>query len=195
MKNPFITRSASNLGLFIGRLQVGMYFVLEGAYKLHAGSEQFVKTHLNTMPSFVPQDSAQVMLLMLPWIQILAGAMIIFGLFGRIGAAVTAAILVCIVGTKGMLAAPLDVLFHHTLSFLGIAILLALHGGGDWNLQRLPHLAIFKSKSRRRRSLREPAHATGTLAETSPPVVADRNSALADTTGIFDDELHEAVSA
>src|SRR5207249_4848007 len=93
-----------------------------------------IRTNLQSVPALVPRSLASALLFVLPWIQICAGVFLILGLLTQWAAAVAAIVLVSIAGSKSMFADPLDVLFHHTLAFFGLALLLALHGGGEWSV-------------------------------------------------------------
>jgi uncharacterized membrane protein YphA (DoxX/SURF4 family) len=137
MRATFSATTASNLGVLIGRVQIGMYFVLEGGYKLHVGVDRYLQTNGRHVPRFVPAELGRGVLLALPWVQMTVGVMIILGLRTRWAAGVAACVLLSIAGLKSMLSDPLDVLFHHTLAFFGMAMLLALHGGGNWTIERI----------------------------------------------------------
>src|SRR4051812_20161972 len=167
MKNPFASSTAASLGLFIGRFQLGMYFILEAGKKFHDGLDVFATNMAKHIPSFIPADVARGMLMALPFVQMGAGICIVFGLFTRFAAVVAVGVLLCIAGTKSMFSDPVDVMFHHTLAFLGMALLLSLVGGGQWTLNslfsRLAHTWREGRGGRRSssasRTLREPAHA------------------------------------
>ncbi len=121
--------------LFVNRLLLGVYFVMAGVNKLIPSEDHGV---LDKMRSFAEMVAGKAPLphvlglgygYAIPYLEILCGAALVVGLFGRQAAWIIAVMLVSfILGRTGVMA---DVgSFHPNVIFLSLALLLAVAGPG-----------------------------------------------------------------
>jgi len=126
------TKSLS-LGLLLARLPLGAYFLLAGYGKVFKGSlADFVNKSMSLMPHFMPESLGRAYLYALPFAEMLAGAMLILGLFTRVGALLASLLLISIVIATKITGGVGP--FHHGLVMLGTSVLLLLAGGGAFSL-------------------------------------------------------------
>jgi uncharacterized membrane protein YphA (DoxX/SURF4 family) len=138
MKNVFTTPTAANLGLFLGRLPIGTLFLGAGIMKIHGGVSAFVNQSAASVPSFMPDYLGKTYLTLLPFVEVLIGALLILGLFTRSAAAIASLVLISImIAVTGVLAGKGMYMPHFNAVYLGLTLLLMLNGGGTWTIDRL----------------------------------------------------------
>jgi uncharacterized membrane protein YphA (DoxX/SURF4 family) len=143
MKNPMASTAAQSLSLLLARVPLGLYFGLAGYSKIvaHEGVGGFVTANLPTAMKYVPEHVARGYLTALPFAELLVAALLLFGLFQRIGALLASAMLVSIVlatGVKWMQGPP----FNQAIIFLGLALVLLSVGPGKLSADGL----LFSNK-------------------------------------------------
>jgi uncharacterized membrane protein YphA (DoxX/SURF4 family) len=128
------TKSLS-LGLLVARLPLGAYFLLAGWGKVFKGSlSEFVNKSMSMMPHFMPESLGRAYLYALPFAEMLAGAMLILGLFTRVGALLASLLLISIVIATKITGGVGP--FHHGIVMLGTSLLLLFAGGGAFSLDQ-----------------------------------------------------------
>ena len=123
-----------NFGLFIARVPLGLLFVMAGLGKITGkdGVGGFVSAQMKHLPTFVPPALGKGYLYALPFVELITGTMIVLGVFTRFSALIQALILTSIIvamGIEGTLRA--------NVVLLGLAMMLALVGGGDFSVDRM----------------------------------------------------------
>jgi putative oxidoreductase len=130
------SNTRANIGLFLARIPLGAYFLLAGLHKITGGVSGFVSFASKNVPQWMPPALGKAYLYALPFVELIAGAMVILGLFTRFNALIQALILTSILIAMGIYdkaGGP----FHPNLVFLGLALMLAVVGGGDWSVDRM----------------------------------------------------------
>src|SRR4051794_4907199 len=104
MKNPLSSPAAQSLSLLLARVPLGLYFGLSGYQKITApsGIGGFVRANLDTAMKYMPEHVARGYLTAMPFAELLVSALLLFGLFQRIGALMGAAVLVSFVMASGV---------------------------------------------------------------------------------------------
>ena len=123
--------AAQSLGLLFARVPLGLYFGISGYNKIVAtgGVTAFVNENLVSAMRFFPEHVARGYLTALPFAELLVAALLLFGLFQRIGAFLAAATLVIFTlttGVKWMQGPP----FNQSIIFLGLTLVLLTMGPG-----------------------------------------------------------------
>jgi thiosulfate dehydrogenase [quinone] large subunit len=121
-----------NLGLLLARLPLGLLFFLAGLAKITGGVASFVSESAKTVPSYVPPVLGRGYLYALPFVELITGAMIVLGLFTRVNALIQVLILFSII-----LALGVEGVLRTNIVLLGLAMLLALVGAGDFSVDRM----------------------------------------------------------
>src|SRR4051794_14330602 len=80
----------TSAGLLLGRIPLGLFFVLAGIHKLYDGMDKFVTANLPDAMKFLPENLARNYLNALPYVEITVGALVVFGLITRVAAAIMA---------------------------------------------------------------------------------------------------------
>ena len=117
--------------ILLNRVALGMYFVLAGIDKIQeGGGSKFVHSdfYKSTIPDWLPGWFATPYGYGLPYVEVVAGAMLVLGLFGRIGASTCALMLLSFLIALGVRHEPFP--FHPNMIFLLLAILLSIAGPG-----------------------------------------------------------------
>jgi uncharacterized membrane protein YphA (DoxX/SURF4 family) len=143
MRNPLKTERSTDIGLLLARLPLGVLFVIAGCNKLVAdgGFRKFAADNEGLLPSFARNPAGGYYLLSLPFLEIVAGLLIVLGLLTRLGGFLATGLMVSIIIAKETYRngnAP-----HPNLVFLSVALMLFLAGGGKISLDGL----FFKKKS------------------------------------------------
>src|SRR5436190_2903125 len=126
----------ANIGLFLARIPLGAYFLLAGLHKITGGVSGFVSFASKNLPPWMPPALGKAYLYSLPFVELITGAMVILGIFTRFNAFIQSLILISILIAMGVYdkaGGP----FHPNLVFLGLALMLAVVGGGDWSVDRM----------------------------------------------------------
>ena len=131
MKNPLSSPAAQSLSLLLARVPLGLYFGVSGYQKIIApsGVGGFVNANLDTAMKYMPEHVARGYLTALPFAELLVAALLLFGLFQRIGALMGAAVLVSFVVASGVRwnqGSP----FNQSIILLGLTLVLLTVGPG-----------------------------------------------------------------
>lgn len=130
MPNPLQSPRSMSLGLLLARLPLGALFCIAGYRKLAGlGLASFVSEHLKSVPRYMPPWFPKVFLNGLPFAEMGLGALIILGLFTRLSAFLTSALLISFMMIMGIQDSTFP--FHPNLLFLGNALLLFFAGAGS----------------------------------------------------------------
>lgn len=140
MRNPLASPSSMNLGLLLARVPLGVFFVMAGFSKFVAkgGVSGFASTYGNTVPHYMPSWFGPLFLNALPYVEILAGAMLVLGILTRVGGLLVSLMLVSFMMAFGTILnrqAPTPMPDTNTV-FLGVALLVLLAGPGRFSLDR-----------------------------------------------------------
>ena len=130
-----------NFGLFLARVPLGLYFGIAGYLKVKNGLPAFVTTYLPTAQHYLPDGVARGYLNAVPFAEMLVGALLVLGLFTRLGAFLGAVLLVSFTmatGTKFMEGAP----FNSSIVMLGLSLALLTIGPGKLSADMM----LFKRK-------------------------------------------------
>jgi uncharacterized membrane protein YphA (DoxX/SURF4 family) len=145
MRNPLASPSSTNLGLLFARVPLGAIFVMAGFSKFAAGGvSAFAASNRGLVPHYMPSWFGPLFLNALPYVAILVGAMLVLGIFGRIGGFLASLLLVSFLmafRTVMEPGSPTPMPNTNTV-LLGVALLVFLAGPGQLSLDR----AIFKKK-------------------------------------------------
>lgn len=122
------------------RVLLGLYMLLAGWGKVRGGVGAFVDGSFSKMtPPWLPRFVALPFGYALPWIELIGGALLIVGLFGRVTAAVLGLLLlsitIAVAQSDGITSGPGP--FHHAPIFMGLAFLLAALGPGQFSVDDL----------------------------------------------------------
>ena len=129
MKCPTPNSLAFSILILLNRAALGMSFVLAGVGKIQGGVEEFVDGFFrDTTPPWLPDWFATPYGYALPFVEVAAGALLVLGLFGRIGAGVCALMLLSFLIAVGIGHEQLP--FHPNVIFLALAVLLFVAGTG-----------------------------------------------------------------
>jgi len=130
--------------MLINRVGLGLYFLLAGVAKHQGGVDTFITEKFNPMrPQWLPENMAQPYGYALPILEIVFGAALILGLFGRVAAvillAMLASFLVAMMETHGYPTgvAPDTVPFHANYLFSAIALSVIVLGPGRVSIDGL----------------------------------------------------------
>jgi len=137
MKHPLDSKWTQTLGLFLARVPLGIYLLLDGYAKIQHGPVLFAFEHLGSFQKYFPFWVAAGFLVLLPFVELAAGAFLALGLFSRTGAFLASFILLSIMlaftGFHGLNGAP----FNPLLILLGLAVMLGFAGSGALSIDRL----------------------------------------------------------
>jgi putative oxidoreductase len=129
-----------NLGLLLVRVPFGLFFLLAGFGKIRGGVGTFASAMIGKVPSFIPPSLGGAYLHALPFVELLTGLAVVVGLLTRVAGVLQALMLISFMMALGVKtnAGP----FHYNFVYLGIALMLALVGPGEWSADR----ALFGRK-------------------------------------------------
>jgi len=126
-----------NTVLLLNRLSLGMFFLLAGVAKVRGGVTEFVEGFYSQVtPAWLPSWIATPFGYSLPFFEIIAGGLLVIGLFGRLGALVILLLLVsftiALCGAGMFFSGPGP--FHTNVILLTLAALLVVTGSGGYSL-------------------------------------------------------------
>lgn len=137
MKSPLKSETSFNLGLLLARLPIGILFVVAGVMKLRGGVEGFVRSQIGNVPHQVPYGWGEGYLHALPYVEVVIGAMLILGLFGRVAGLVGALVVTSIIiGSTGVFM-PGTCMFHSNVIYACLLVTILLLGPGRMSLDGL----------------------------------------------------------
>lgn len=126
-----------SIGLLIGRLALGAYFMIAGWVKITTiGPGAFADQNMGAAQAYLPDSLARPFLLCLPYIELVCGVALAFGLLTRVVSLAIAALLVsfiiAITGIDSTNAGGGP--FHPNVILLALALLLFFCGSGRYGL-------------------------------------------------------------
>jgi uncharacterized membrane protein YphA (DoxX/SURF4 family) len=127
-----VSRSSgpASAGLLIGRVPLGLYFVMAGIHKFYDGVDNFINAILPDAMKFLPEHLARNFLNALPFVEVAVGTLLIFGLLTRVVAGIMALMLLSFTIGKTHLAGVGGGPFHYNVVYLGLALTIMLVGPG-----------------------------------------------------------------
>lgn len=135
----------TSCGLLVLRVPMGLFMLLLGVNKIRGGIESFVQMAAPSIPSYLPTAIGRAYLHAVPVFEVLIGALIILGLFGRLAALIGFLMIfsftLAVTGIQGTQGLP----FQTNVIYLGIMLCLLFAGPGCFSLDR-----IFHGKRRKR---------------------------------------------
>ena len=133
MKCPPLSSPLFCVVILLNRLSLGLFFALAGWHKIMAegGVQGFVEGFYKVVtPSWLPGFVATPFGYALPYIELIAGAMLVIGLFGRIAAIAIAFLLISIsialLGAGEFFSGPGP--FHTNVILLTLSLVLVMTG-------------------------------------------------------------------
>jgi uncharacterized membrane protein YphA (DoxX/SURF4 family) len=136
MKRLFTSPTAADVGLLIGRLTAGVFFLLAGIGKIRGGVGGFVDKAAKGLPGFLPESVGRGYLYLVPPGEVLIGALLILGLFTRSASLVASLLIVSFtIGATGWTSAGGSNI-HSNVVFIGLTVLLMLNGAGQFSVDR-----------------------------------------------------------
>lgn len=141
-----VSRSSgpASAGLLIGRIPLGLFFIMAGILKFYYGLDNFIKANQPDAMKFLPENLAHGFLNALPFVEIAVGTLLIVGLLTRIAAGIMALLLVGITVGKTHLAGVGGGPFHYNIVYLGLALAIMLVGPGWFSLDGI----LFRPRRR-----------------------------------------------
>jgi uncharacterized membrane protein YphA (DoxX/SURF4 family) len=140
-------RIASDVGLLLLRLPIGVVFVLAGWMKIHSmGVGEFVTQASGAIPSYMPHALGKAYLYAVPWAELIVGVCLLLGVLTRIIGAITALMLLSFMMAvtgftdKGSI--------HFSLAYMCVALALVLLGPGRISADALITRVVRRKKPR-----------------------------------------------
>lgn len=132
----------ASLGLLLNRVSLGMYFAVAGYGKLfEMGSEAWLEHFFSVQPAWLPDWFTKTYGHALPYVEIVAGAILVLGLLGRVASAIMALLLISfIIAVTDIF--PKGFPFQPNIILLTLALLLTMLGPGGWSIDRV----IFRKR-------------------------------------------------
>jgi thiosulfate dehydrogenase [quinone] large subunit len=124
-----------NVALLLARVPLGLYFLIAGYTHIQSGLGAFVGGGMTHLPAWIPPDLGRAYLYALPFVEFGVGLFVMVGLLTRLSALIKALILVSILLAMGGIDPGKP--FHPNIILLGVALLLALLGGGEISIDRI----------------------------------------------------------
>lgn len=139
MNNPLASLFAMNASILLARASLGIYFVIAGYNKVTGpGIAAFAKGASAMLPAWMPPALGNAYLMALPIVEVLAGAMLVIGLLGRLSAGLISLMLISIIIALNAFKdadAP-NRPFHANFVMLGLALVLTTVGPGGFSVDR-----------------------------------------------------------
>lgn len=136
LKNPLDSKLSQNLSLFLARVPLGVYLVLDGYLRVQRGVGSFASSHQFETQRFIGQAAAYIFLHAFPFLELAAGAFLALGLFSRIGGVLASVLLLTVVAVFTGIAGSGNAPFNPFIILLGLAILLSCAGSGSLSVDR-----------------------------------------------------------
>lgn len=135
MPNPLTSTGASTLGLFLARAPFGLYFAWAGYNKIaNVGVRAFADGAAKHIPSWMPPEIGKTYLLCVPFVEVIVGLLLFFGIFARGAGFVALLMLISFsVAATGFWDKQLN-LPHTNILLMGVAAMIVLCGSGGINL-------------------------------------------------------------
>ena len=129
------TPTKANIGLLLARVPLGLFFLIAGYSHISGGLSAFVDSGMTHLPAWVPPTLGKMYLYSLPFVEFGVGLFVAVGLLTRLSAFVKALILISILIALGGIEPGKP--FHTNIVLLGLALLIALLGGGEISVDRI----------------------------------------------------------
>lgn len=141
-----VSRSSgpASVGLLLGRIPLGLFFVMAGILKFYYGLDEFIKSSLPDAMKFLPEHLARGFLNALPFVEITIGVLLIVGLLTRIAAGIMALLLLSFTIGKTHLNGVGGGPFHYNIVYLGLALAIMLVGPGWFSIDGI----LFRPRRR-----------------------------------------------
>lgn len=151
MTNPLKTIFAEDLALLFARFPLGIYFFMAGFNKVFTvGATTFAEKSAAMWPTMFPPEVGRYYLTALPFVETLAGLMLIVGFLGRLAGGLAFLMLLSIVIAVGTSAEPNPNAFvaffkdasvpgrpfNANFIFLGVALVTTVMGSGGFSVDR-----------------------------------------------------------
>ena len=145
MRNPLKTHRSTDIGLLLARIPLGVLFVIAGCNKFVAdgGFQKFAADSAALIPAWVQKVEVakpvtHYYLLALPFLEVMAGLLIVLGLFTRIGGFVTSVLMFSILlATNSFLTTQKPLAPAPNLVYFSLTLLFFFAGGGRISLDGL----------------------------------------------------------
>lgn len=130
MRNVIVESAAArSVALLCGRVPLGLFFLIAGIGKFRGGIGNFATGAAGAIPPWLPHGVGAGFLHALPFFEVTVGGLVVLGLFTRLAGLVMALLLLSfIIAVTGVVDPNLP--FQPNVVFLGLAIVLAVMGGG-----------------------------------------------------------------
>ncbi|MCE9590573.1 MAG: DoxX family protein [Planctomycetes bacterium] len=131
------------IAILVSRMPLGLLFLLAGYMKLFTmGMEKWMSAaYPGAVPSWLPNWFATPFGYAVPVVELIAGAMLIIGLFGRTAATLIFLMLVsfsiALIAKTGSITGGDQGFFHPNITLAGFALLLIVTGPGAISVDRL----------------------------------------------------------
>jgi uncharacterized membrane protein YphA (DoxX/SURF4 family) len=133
MKNPLKSDLSSNLGLFVARIPLGLYFVLAGY--AHFKTQNFATQYVAALPNWMPSEARSGYSNVLPVVEMAVGGLLLLGLTTRLGGLLAAGITALLVAGMGLsLETNPNSQQYQLLIMVGLSVLMLCLGGGKFTL-------------------------------------------------------------
>ena len=132
MKNFFASELATNIGVLVARLAVGMQLVMAGYAHFDQGVSRFASSNAPNVPRWIGSDAATGYSSCLPFLEMAAGGMLVLGITTRLGGLLSA-----IIATVVLAAHRFNFTDSHLPVYVAVSILLLCLGGGRFTIDRL----------------------------------------------------------
>jgi len=122
---------------------MGAFMMIYGTFKIRGGVQNFVHSQLGNIPAWSPHDWGREYLQAVPYLEIVVGAMLVFGFLGRLAGLVGALMMITFtIGVTGW--QPKGTPFTPNFIYLGVFLMIFLVGPGRFSVDG----ALFKTKSK-----------------------------------------------
>src|SRR5215213_8517831 len=98
MRNPLKTERSTDIGLLLARVPLGVLFVIAGCAKLAAdgGFRKFSTSAQSQVPTRAQSKATSYYVLSLPFLAVIAGLLMVLGLFTRLGGFVATLLMISV---------------------------------------------------------------------------------------------------
>jgi uncharacterized membrane protein YphA (DoxX/SURF4 family) len=133
MKNPLKSDLASNFGLLLARIPLGLYFALAGY--AHFKTQNFATQYAAALPHWMPSEAGKGYSSVLPFVEMAVGALLLLGLTTRVGGLLAAGITALLIAGMGLsFETNPNSTQYQMLMMVGLSILMLCLGGGKFTL-------------------------------------------------------------
>jgi putative oxidoreductase len=144
--NPLKSLFMEDLALLLTRVPLGAYVAVAGYAKIFdVGVRKFADKSMGMWPTWLPEELGRYYLTALPFVELIAGVMLVIGLLGRVAAGLIFLMLVSIIIAVAEFkdSAATSRPFHTNYILVGAALLLTCIGSGGFSVDRF----LFRGKA------------------------------------------------